>query len=335
MARGRPPKSSGPPKTAAPESPVVVDVGLEVLPATEPLSESIPILSCSKGMNLSYVKSPENSVVVIEQDDIVDELDYWKTTLVGTVLGRSSTLAQIQSLVLKSWSHITTPEILYFAKGWYYFRFASTEDMEKVRSNVWNLNGYPMVFKPWSPTVVEELNVTHVPVWVLFPGLDPCYWSQTALSKVASVVGNPICADEHTTNKSKLAFARILVNVDLSQELPKAVQLSTPYRGEVLQKIVYEWLPYFCTKCKKIGHTNDRCGIAKPRMEYRKKQAATEKPATVVDNAKPVSVVDKPTHTPPAQHLDGDGFQPNHSKTRVIPRKEIIATNLDNRFQVL
>ncbi|XP_074294064.1 uncharacterized protein LOC141621456 [Silene latifolia] len=200
--------------------------------------------------------------------------------------------------------------------------------MEKVRSNVWNLNGYPMVLKTWSPTVVEDLNVTHVPVWVLLPGLDPCFWSQTALSKVASVVGNPICADEHTTNKSKLAFARILVDVDLSKELPKAVQLSTPFRGDVLQKIVYEWLPYFCTKCKKIGHTNDRCGIGKPRMEYRKKQPTAEPPKTVI-------AVDKPVHTPPTQHLDAEGFKPNHSKTRVIQRKEVIATNLDNRFQVL
>ncbi|XP_074299643.1 uncharacterized protein LOC141630787 [Silene latifolia] len=119
---------------------------------------------------------------------------------------------------------------MYFAKRWYYFRFASAEDMEKIRSDTWNVNGFPLVFKPWSPTVLDELNVTHVPVWVLFPNIEPCFWSKSGLSKVASAVGNPICSDEHTTNKSKLAFARILIDVDLSKELPKAVQIQSPYR---------------------------------------------------------------------------------------------------------
>ncbi|KAL9232714.1 hypothetical protein vseg_007791 [Gypsophila vaccaria] len=70
--------------------------------------------------------------VTINLDDVKDELDYWRTTLVGTVLGRRVSLAQLQSLVHKHWNHITAPDVLYFAKGWYYFCFQSKEDMDSI-----------------------------------------------------------------------------------------------------------------------------------------------------------------------------------------------------------
>ncbi|XP_074290464.1 uncharacterized protein LOC141617178 [Silene latifolia] len=209
MARGRPPRAGEPPAftTSVDNSIVAVkDVTDEPVPLpfgkapqTETASDSGTkktslvgttlktysqvLKNSSKGMNLSFFPVVDSSVN-IEEEDIVKEVEYWKTTLMGTVLGR----------------------------------FASAEDMEKIRSDTWNVNGFPLVFKSWSPTVVDELNVTHVPVWVLFHNLDPCFWSKAGLSKVASAVGNPICADEHTTNKSKLAFARILIDVGYTKD---------------------------------------------------------------------------------------------------------------------
>ncbi|XP_074298709.1 uncharacterized protein LOC141629634 [Silene latifolia] len=313
MARGRPPRPIGPqPPIGSTVTPSSVVNSPVPVPSTgtssgTPISfsetvteESIPkdipndipkeapkksysqvLKNSSKGMNLSFVPPKIGTTITIEEDDIAKELEYWQTTLVGTVLGKHSTLVQIETLVSKYWTHITTPEVMYFAKGWYHFRFASAEDMEKIRSNTWNVNRFPLVFKPWSPTVIDELTVYHVPIWVLFPSLDPCFWSNTALSKVASLIGNPICADEHTTNKSKLAFARVLVDVDLSKELPKAVQINSPYRGTLLQKVEYEWIPHFCSVCKRVGHSKERCNTAnpkpKPKVAYKPKPVAKAK----------------------------------------------------------
>ncbi|XP_074282652.1 uncharacterized protein LOC141607191 [Silene latifolia] len=196
--------------------------------------------------------------------------------------------------------------------------------MEKIRSDTWNVNGFPLVFKPWSPTVVDELTITHVPVWVLFPNLDPCFWSQAGLSKLASAVGDPIFADEHTTAKSKLAFARILVDVDLSKELPKAIKINSPYRGFLLQKVEYEWVPHFCTSCKRVGHIKDRCNPnSKPKAKtvYRTKQstqtAVPQKPAVVVENPHANCSVHKDKSPPPAKGTS------------------TVATKLSNRFSLL
>ncbi|XP_074271397.1 uncharacterized protein LOC141595333 [Silene latifolia] len=155
-------------------------------------------------MNLSFV--PGIDSLTIEEEDIVKEVEYWQTTLVGTVLGKQSTLVQIESLVSKFWTHITTPEIMYFAK------------------------------------------------------------------------------DEHTTNKSKLAFARVLIDVDLSKELPKAIKLNTPYRGSLLQAVAYEWVPHFCSACKKVGHTKDRWTIVSTPKEIPPKSPVKKTVATNLSN---------------------------------------------------
>ncbi|KAL9235901.1 hypothetical protein vseg_010629 [Gypsophila vaccaria] len=94
----------------------------------------------------------------------------------------------------------------------------------------WNINGYPLGFKAWSPTFSQELDtVSMMHVWVLFPNLDPYLWSAKALSKMASSIGRPICTYEHTTIKTKDSFARILIEVDVSKDLAKAITVTTPY----------------------------------------------------------------------------------------------------------
>ncbi|KAK9666724.1 hypothetical protein RND81_14G206500 [Saponaria officinalis] len=317
-----------------PDPPVipVIPVDVPVIPVDVPVptnatnaSSKTPYVqalkSSSKGMSLSYVRECFAKEVVIDVDDIVDEMDYWSCTLVGTVMGRKTSIGELNTLVLKHWNHVSSPEILYFSRGWFYFRFQSKEDMKNIQSEAWNVNGFPLVFKAWSPTVAEELEVvTHVPVWVLFPNLDPCFWSSSALSKVSSFVGKPVCADETTTNKSKIAFARILIEVDISKELPRCMVLQTPFRDKIWQKIDYEWVPYFCTTCHKIGHTQDRC---------KKKVQQVYRPKVVV----PAPTVSAPVQGP---LIDSEGFitVPARKAAKAI-QQDIPISRVENSYAML
>ncbi|KAK9714638.1 hypothetical protein RND81_06G108500 [Saponaria officinalis] len=194
--------------------------------------------------------------------------------------------------------------------------------MASIQSEAWNVNGYPLVFKEWSPTVAEELDVvTHVPIWVLFPNLDPCFWSNSALSKVASFVGKLICADETTTVKSRIAFSRVLVVVDISKDLRGAVTLQTPFRGKILQKIDYEWVPLFCQTCHKIGHTRDRCKRNQVKQVYRPKVVAPTPAIT--------EVAKQPSP-------DFEGFIPVPSKKMAkVAQQENVISIVENKFDVL
>ncbi|XP_074278545.1 uncharacterized protein LOC141602132 [Silene latifolia] len=250
---------SAPDHTVVPPPSVGVSIQSAPLPKDAPSKKPYvqALKSSGKGMCLSYVKS--DAEVIIDLEDIAEEVDYWSTTLVGTLMGRQTTIVELNSLISKHWNHITTPE---------------------------------------SPTVTKELTaVTHVPVWVIFPNLDPCFWSKSALSKVASFVGKPICADELTTTKSKIVFARILVEVDLSKDLPKGMALHTPYRG----------------------HTQDRCNRNKPKPVYKPKEAS------------------KPVQEAPLAPLVKDKEKGVSPKRKVVPESqtEVVVIQLDNQFTSL
>jgi len=103
----------------------------------------------------------------------------------------------------------------------------------------------------------EEM--TRAPVWVRFPNLPLCCWSPPCLSKIASVLGKPIQSDHMTSSLSRLSYARVLVELDLREDLHHSVAMSLPSGPILNQKVVYEALPKFCNLCNVIGHTRLLC----------------------------------------------------------------------------
>lgn len=53
------------------------------------------------------------------------------------------------------------------------------------------------------------------------------YWSIEGFSKVASAIGKPIRTDNYTANVDKISYARILIEVDVSQPLPDHIHIKT------------------------------------------------------------------------------------------------------------
>lgn len=63
-------------------------------------------------------------------------------------------------------------------------------------------------------------NLETIPIWVRLPNLNFYFWTNFALSKIASVIGNPICMDYATATGTRYAFDRICVEVDVDAEFP-------------------------------------------------------------------------------------------------------------------
>ncbi|XP_074299427.1 uncharacterized protein LOC141630522 [Silene latifolia] len=217
------------------------------------------------------------------------EIDYWQYTLVGQFLGAKPSLIQVRDFVQKHWNHVSKPDVLYFKKGWFYFRFEKFEDMQTVmRGGCWNLNNSMLVLKTWHPNFRRELDfVSVVPVWILLMDLDPLFWSPKALSKISSKIGKPLYADPVITHKERLHFARVLVELDASKLVPEELLLHSPFGGSILERVVVEWMPYFCHHCKKLGHEQGNCRLLK-KSELPKKGPVTKKTyVAVVQSHKP------------------------------------------------
>ncbi|XP_074299539.1 uncharacterized protein LOC141630664 [Silene latifolia] len=179
-------------------------------------------------------KSADSRVVVVEEEDVEDEIKFWQNTLMGNFMGSKPKIKEVDEYVLKYWKNVTRPIVQYYKKGWYSFRFFSADDMNEIlKGGPWNMGTSTLVLKQWTPTFSKEMDsVSIVPAWILFPDLDPFMWSEKVLSKLASIAGKPLFADLPTTFKSKLSFARVLVEVDVSEDLPTSVQLHSGNNSE-------------------------------------------------------------------------------------------------------
>lgn len=86
-----------------------------------------------------------------------------------------------------------------------------------LSSGPYTIANAPTIVKAWEHGFDFQKEIlTVVPVWVQFPGLPLCRWGVHSLSRFGSLVGTPLYADENTMNQTRISYARIMVEVDLT-----------------------------------------------------------------------------------------------------------------------
>ncbi|XP_019264641.1 PREDICTED: uncharacterized protein LOC109242243 [Nicotiana attenuata] len=71
---------------------------------------------------------------------------------------------------------------------------------------------------------------------------------------MASTLVNPLFADQCTTKQTRVSYARILIEVNVTKKLPTEITVKDPSGRHFQQPIEFEWKPEFCAECLKIGH---------------------------------------------------------------------------------
>ncbi|WMV29972.1 hypothetical protein MTR67_023357 [Solanum verrucosum] len=144
-----------------------------------------------------------------------------------------------------------------------------------MQAGLYTYHNKPFMLKNGEASFIFDTKcITTIPLWVNFPSLPVGYWSTEALSKVASAVGKPLYTDRYTIEMNRISYARVLVEVDISQPLVEIVTLDTPH-GSFQQDVNYEWRPKFCSDCLKFGHDNVECWAKvshDPPADYFKKE---------------------------------------------------------------
>jgi hypothetical protein len=145
------------------------------------------------------------------------------------------------------------------------------------------------------------------------------------------MIGKPIHCDIPTATMSRLSYARILVEVDLLQELPNAIQVVLPNGTPLSQQVTYESLPRFCKRCWVIGHSANACNRGpSPMQKKRPHTAAVTKDADVVgkqqsDNADP------PAPTATVDAVDLMKGHPERKRSKIVVSGTKHSSNLDPR----
>ncbi|CAI9109144.1 OLC1v1008906C1 [Oldenlandia corymbosa var. corymbosa] len=66
---------------------------------------------------------------------------------------------------------------------------------------------------------------------------------------------------EYTVNKSKVQYARILVEMKITDTVPDRIVFEDEYGNIQVHRVVFEWMPTQCKKCQNYGHVTERCQI--------------------------------------------------------------------------
>ncbi|KAL2904238.1 hypothetical protein RDABS01_002948 [Bienertia sinuspersici] len=97
------------------------------------------------------------------------------------------------------------------------------------------------------------------------------YWGAKCLEKIVKPVGTLIKVDNVTAQREKLHYARCMIEVEINQKFPMAVQFLNEKNEITNVPITYEWKPEICSKCKRMGHESQQCVAATTQFKMQKK----------------------------------------------------------------
>nr|TKS00953.1 hypothetical protein D5086_0000177950 [Populus alba] len=216
--------------------------------------------SCTRLRN--YSLNHLSKSCAISQEDIMSQFDIWNVCVVGYISGKSPGFKALNGIISNVWK--TEATLTIHETDWLIYRFKSKEaKLAVLRGGPYLVYGRPLVLRPMTRFFdFSSEEMSRVPVWVKFPCLPLCCWSPICLSKIASVIRRPIQCDQLTSSLSRMSYARVLVEIDLLEELRQSVEISLPEGLTLHQKVVYESLPKYCNFCHVLGHTRLLCSKA-------------------------------------------------------------------------
>lgn len=88
-----------------------------------------------------------------------------------------------------------------------------------------------------------------------------------------------------TGQRTKLEYARILVDVKSKENIPQEIPLRGPNGTQIFQKVIYDWKTKKCSGCGFLGHEVDQCR----RRNQAKKGQTGDTSGNTVGVLKPMS----------------------------------------------
>lgn len=173
------------------------------------------------GMSLEYI-APKmvngKPIVEIEPEDIIGEVKYWEYALIMYVIGRDISTNSVKQFMESNWSFVKLPDLFYNDGGYFIMRFHSFQEKDEVLSKgPYTILNMPMLLRDWSPDFnLKRDKLRSIPIWIKLPQLPLYLWGATSMGKIGRTLGKPIVTDECTTQRLRISYARMLVEIDIT-----------------------------------------------------------------------------------------------------------------------
>ncbi|KAL9241917.1 hypothetical protein vseg_015973 [Gypsophila vaccaria] len=213
-------------------------------------------------------------VLQIQPEDVEDEVEYWSQAVVCYILGANPPWEVIEGLIRRIWSRYNIDKISFMLEGIFLVRFKTKEMQETVlQSGYYLFDTKPLIFKAWTKdTELKKTDVTVVPAWIQFDNLPLKFWGRS-LPKITGLVGKFIKKDTAIEERTKLGYARVMVELKVRQQFPEQVKFKDETGDMVRVGVEYEWKPVICHHCNGMGHIQENCrkkDIKQPPQKMKK-----------------------------------------------------------------
>ncbi|GLT62645.1 hypothetical protein SLA2020_352640 [Shorea laevis] len=190
----------------------------------------------------------------------------WKNAVIIKLLGKSINFHVLHARLLKEWRTEHEFEVIDIGMGYFIVRFATPEDcsMALIGGPYKFFNHY-LAVQPWEPGFQPaRAKAPKTAVWVKLHGVPSMCYQEAIVLYLASKLGKPIKVDSITLLGTREKFARVCIEVDLSQQLPSLVDLDLEELPQSLIMVEYEGLHKICFHCGEFGHTEETCRFKNP-----------------------------------------------------------------------
>lgn len=211
--------------------------------------------------SLNFIPNLDKHVYNFSYSEIAKETVEWQAVLLGGIIGANISIDSFKKFASLNWK-VNCPDFSLMRNGIWIIKFLNAEDRSWVVENgPWLIEGMkPIALNEWEPGMkMDWSSFDSVPVWTILSDLDPIFLSQHMLNVIGSMIGSPICMDKFTTQRKRLSFARILVNVNVEEAKCREILLVGPDGKQFRQSVQFEWYPWVCDSCKIFGHSTAYC----------------------------------------------------------------------------
>jgi hypothetical protein len=168
----------------------------------------------------------------------------------------------LKEWVNKTWSE--GHELFFCSKGFFIVNFSTEAECQRVLEQgpwFWGRSGLSMQrwFPEFNPLTMTAMTT---PVWVRLPNLPLHFYSASFLPTLGNALGRFIKIDTDRITKGFVTFARLCVEIDLSQGLPDRILIDWGDGDPFIQMVDYENTAFRCRSCQQTGHLQATCPLS-------------------------------------------------------------------------
>ncbi|KAL9232918.1 hypothetical protein vseg_007979 [Gypsophila vaccaria] len=282
----------------------------------------------------------DDSLLHLEEDDVSEELAYWRNAVICFIMGANPPGHVIEGFIRRIWTKFNIDKISFLPNGVFLVRSASIEMKDKaLNSGYYLFDNKPLIVKEWNEKLeINKAEIKNVPIWIQLHDLPLQFWGKS-LPKISGIVGKFIKSDNATKERTKLGFARVMVEMQIDHPCLDWIQFKDEQGKLQRINITYEWKPISCSVCNGMGHRNHECRKVKQTKPEQPKTRQVWKPKPVLQPVQPR--IEMPRNEPstplirqPALALENDEMQGGYSNERfgaLSYRKVLAITNTENK----